>query len=96
MDVCYLRSWFGLNNRLIVMDFYPLVLGKVLRQPMAVFNMAARLKACREVALGMAYLHSIGIVHRDLKPDNVLLTAQLQAKIGDFGISMQLNVCFDP
>jgi serine/threonine protein kinase len=85
------------NCRLIVMDFYPLVLSKMAREPLAKFSMAGRLRSCREVAQGMAYLHSIGILHRDLKPDNVLMTAQFQSKIGDFGISLQLKttqVCF--
>ncbi|CAM4656629.1 unnamed protein product [Leuciscus chuanchicus] len=39
------------------------------------------------------YLHQAGIVHRDLKCENVLLTAQEQIKITDFGFSRR---CHDP
>ena len=41
----------------------------------------------RDVAYGLAYLHSIPIMHRDLNAGNVLLTESLRAKIIDFGVA---------
>ncbi|KAG0196903.1 hypothetical protein BGX28_009629 [Mortierella sp. GBA30] len=41
----------------------------------------------REVALGLAYLHSQKIVHRDIKGANILLTKHNQAKLCDFGLA---------
>ena len=39
------------------------------------------------VARGLAHLHANQIAHTRLKPDNILLTANGQVKISDFGIS---------
>ena len=41
----------------------------------------------RDVAYGLAYLHSIPVIHRDLNAGNVLLTESLRAKIADFGVA---------
>ncbi|GJP78356.1 hypothetical protein CLOP_g8670, partial [Closterium sp. NIES-67] len=38
------------------------------------------------VARGFDYLHSFNLVHRDMKPANILLGADMQAKIADFGL----------
>ena len=40
-----------------------------------------------DVACGLAYLHSKNVIHRDLKADNVLLTSNNEAKIGDLGVA---------
>ena len=41
----------------------------------------------RDVAYGLAYLHSIPIIHRDLNTGNILLTESLRAKVADLGVS---------
>lgn len=40
-----------------------------------------------QVLEGLSRLHHAGIVHRDIKPFNVLLTADNQVKLCDFGLS---------
>jgi serine/threonine protein kinase len=44
-----------------------------------------------EAALGLHEAHQHGIIHRDVKPDNILLTAEGQAKLGDLGLIKELE-----
>lgn len=41
----------------------------------------------REIAEGLAHIHSQGMIHRDLKPVNIFLDSRDQVKIGDFGLA---------
>ncbi|KAJ3372012.1 Chk1 protein kinase [Allomyces arbusculus] len=41
----------------------------------------------RQLVNGVAYLHKRGVTHRDLKPENMLVDAQGNLKISDFGLA---------
>ena len=43
------------------------------------------------VLRGLARAHRTGLVHRDVKPENVLLTADGQVKVADFGLTRAVD-----
>ena len=56
---------------------------------------AARYKIIGGIARGIQYLHKdsqLRIIHRDLKASSILLDADMNPKISDFGIARILEV----
>ena len=45
----------------------------------------------KQICIGIKEIHNMKIVHRDLKPENIFINDNMKIKIGDFGISKQLN-----
>ena len=46
----------------------------------------------RQICRGIKEMYNMKIVHRDLKPENISVVDNTNIKIGDFGISKQLNM----
>lgn len=63
-------------------------LAKFKKQP---FDTDAILNWVSQIILGVMLMHSKNILHRDLKCQNLFLTKEGILKIGDFGISKQLE-----
>lgn len=55
-------------------------------------TLEARIELVKTVAAAMGYAHQQGVIHRDLKPQNILIDAQGQPRIVDFGIAKRLVV----
>ena len=74
----------------IVMEY---VDGGSLRTALADGPLAPRraVQVTAAVLDGLAYAHEQQVLHRDIKPDNVLLTADWQVKLSDFGIASLLE-----
>jgi serine/threonine-protein kinase len=54
-------------------------------------NIKTRLKLLQQVARAVAFAHSRLVVHRDLKPSNILVMADGQVRLLDFGIAKLLE-----
>ncbi|MEQ1565633.1 MAG: serine/threonine-protein kinase [Myxococcota bacterium] len=55
------------------------------------YDQAQAVRWCAQLLKGMNDLHVGGHIHRDIKPNNVLLTKDGVAKLGDLGIAKELN-----
>jgi serine/threonine-protein kinase len=48
---------------------------------------SAALRIARQLSAGLAAAHEVGVLHRDIKPENLILEANGNAKLMDFGIA---------
>jgi len=69
----------------IAMEYFPL--GHLGTQLDTALAPAEALHYAREIAHGLAIIHTAGVVHRDLKPGNIMLRSDDSVALIDFGIS---------
>jgi hypothetical protein len=65
--------------------------GAPLTRAAAALTFPQRAELVRKVVLAADFLHTQGIIHRDLKPGNILVGADLEPKLLDFGLALDLE-----
>lgn len=73
--------------RYLVMEYVP---GQDLEDVVRKNGPMAQARACAiayQMASALGETHKYGLVHRDIKPSNIMLTAEDQAKLLDFGLT---------
>ena len=65
--------------------------GAPLTRAAAALTFHQRAELMRKVVLAADFLHAQGIVHRDLKPANILVGPDLEPKLLDFGLALDME-----
>lgn len=83
------------TSKLLIYDFLPGgSLDEVLHERSELLDWDARLNIIMGAAKGLAYLHhdcAPRIIHRDIKSSNILLDANFEARVADFGLAKLLE-----
>lgn len=77
------------NLPIMVMELMNASLTSYVKSNRSSILINTKLSILSDVSLGLSYLHTRRpvVIHRDLSPNNVMLTSQLVAKIGDLGVA---------
>ena len=78
----------------IVMEYID---GSTLHERMAAesFSPSRAVNTALDICRGLTAVHAQNIIHRDIKPQNILLTSDGTAKLGDFGVATILEATDD-
>jgi serine/threonine protein kinase len=85
-DVLLPRALDAVTDMLVVTDLMDTDLHQVISSPQRLSNEHIQYFIYQALR-GLRYIHSAGLVHRDLKPSNLLVNANCDLKIADFGMA---------
>ncbi|CAF4224693.1 unnamed protein product, partial [Adineta steineri] len=91
--VSYIESFEDPTSLFIVMDFCDGgdLHSRILQQRGILFKEDQILDWFVQITLALKHVHDRKVLHRDIKSQNIFLTSDGLAKLGDFGISKVLN-----
>lgn len=73
-------------NVCLIMEYIQSDLNVLLKNKID-FNERQLLKIIYNALLGISFVHFTNVIHRDIKPGNLLLTANCDIKVCDFGLA---------
>lgn len=79
-----------LSEVYLVTDYIEHDLNKIFNQKSSDLGEERAITLVYNILLSLRFIHSAGVVHRDLKPANILVNAQCQVKLCDFGLARTL------
>ena len=86
-EVIKVHEYVSMDQPFFVMEYFRSENLKVALRDLPEWVAGRQLKICRQVADGLAFIHSRGIVHRDIKPENVLLNEAGETRLIDFSLA---------
>ena len=72
----------------LVMDYAPRGTLRQRHPPGSCLSLETTIAYVKQVAAALQYAHNHQVIHRDVKPENMLLGAQQELLLSDFGISL--------
>ncbi|KAL7171122.1 hypothetical protein ACSBR2_035886 [Camellia fascicularis] len=101
-NIVTIRAYYwSVDEKLLIYDYIPngnlatAIHGKAGMVSFTPLPWSVRLKIIKGIAKGLVYLHEYSpkkYVHGDLKPSNILLGANMEPKISDFGLGRLANI----
>lgn len=83
MDIINVHDY---NEIYLVMDYMEADLHQIIRSEQPLTD-AHHQYFVYQICRGLKYIHSANVIHRDLKPGNLLVNADCELKICDFGLA---------
>jgi mitogen-activated protein kinase 1/3 len=75
----------------LVTDFVEHDLNQIFNQKAGDLSEDRAITLVYNILLSLKFIHTAGVVHRDLKPANILVNAQCEVKLCDFGLARTLS-----